>query len=43
MIKLGTQLEFTTIEDLTLKSEILYDPDPKNTVVEEDEDLLEYW
>jgi DNA-directed RNA polymerase II subunit RPB1 len=35
VIRLGQHLEYTTIEDLTLKSEIVYDPDPKNTCVEE--------
>ena len=33
VIRLGQHLEYTTIEDLTLKSEIIYDPDPKTTVV----------
>jgi DNA-directed RNA polymerase II subunit RPB1 len=36
-------LEYLTIEDLTIKSEILYDPDPKNTRVEADDELLAQW
>lgn len=32
-LKLGRSLQYTTIEDLAIKTEIIYDPDPTNTVV----------
>jgi DNA-directed RNA polymerase II subunit RPB1 len=37
------QLEVTKIADLIDHSEVYYDPDIKNTVVEGDDEILEYW
>ncbi len=34
------KLEFTTLRDVTSRTEIHYDPDPENTVVEEDREFV---
>ena len=36
-----TKLEYTTLGDITLMTEIHYDPDPKTTVVAEDREFVE--
>lgn len=33
-------LEFTTLKDITAKTEIFYDPDPENTIVQADRDFM---
>eukprot|EP00475_Leptophrys_vorax_P015512 TRINITY_DN21840_c0_g5_i1.p1 TRINITY_DN21840_c0_g5~~TRINITY_DN21840_c0_g5_i1.p1 ORF type:complete len:941 (+),score=219.62 TRINITY_DN21840_c0_g5_i1:162-2825(+) len=35
------KLEFLTLKDLTLKTQIYYDPDPRNTVITEDQQFLD--
>jgi DNA-directed RNA polymerase II subunit RPB1 len=37
------KLEYTTLRDITTKTEIWYDPDPRNTVVEADRDFVELY
>lgn len=36
-------LEHTTLDKVTTKTEIWYDPDPTTTIVEEDKDFVELW
>lgn len=38
--ELQAQLEYTTLGDLLAETRIIYDPDPTNTVVPEDEELV---
>jgi DNA-directed RNA polymerase II subunit RPB1 len=39
-VKLMNLLEFTTVRDLAKCSEIYYDPDPNQTIIQADEDLV---
>ena len=38
--RFGTSLEYTLLHQLVSKSEIVYDPDPLNTVITEDADVI---
>lgn len=40
--KLISMLEFTTLKHVARVSEIYYDPDPDNTIIEDDKDLIWY-
>lgn len=35
-----TKLEFVKLGDITIRTEIHYDPDPRNTIIPEDEDIV---
>lgn len=35
-----TKLEFVKLGDITVRTEIHYDPDPRNTIIPEDEDIV---
>ncbi|KYR01974.1 RNA polymerase II largest subunit [Tieghemostelium lacteum] len=35
-----SQLEYTTLAKVTARTEIYYDPDPRNTIIEEDRDFV---
>ena len=37
-----TKIEFIKLGDITLKTEIHYDPNPKTTIVEEDKELVDF-
>jgi DNA-directed RNA polymerase II subunit RPB1 len=37
-----TKIEFIKLGDITIKTEIHYDPDPRNTVVEDDKELVAF-
>eukprot|EP01006_Ploeotia_vitrea_P022617 TRINITY_DN55012_c0_g1_i1.p1 TRINITY_DN55012_c0_g1~~TRINITY_DN55012_c0_g1_i1.p1 ORF type:complete len:1244 (+),score=222.54 TRINITY_DN55012_c0_g1_i1:362-3733(+) len=42
--KVSTNIQFTTLGHITKHVEIIYDPDPEHTIVEEDRDIVEmYW
>lgn len=36
-----SQIEYTRLGDITVKTEIHYDPDPRDTVIEDDEELVQ--
>jgi len=37
------KIEYTTLKSITSKTEIYYDPDPTNTVVEEDREMMQIY
>ena len=37
------KMEYATLKDITLRTEIYYDPDPAHTVVEEDREFVQYY
>ena len=41
MREVQSSIEHTTLEHIMLKSEIFYDPNPEETIIEEDEDILD--
>jgi DNA-directed RNA polymerase II subunit RPB1 len=36
-------LEYTTLKNVTARTEIYYDPNPEDTVVEEDKEFVKYY
>lgn len=38
-----SDLEYTVLKDMVAYTEIIYDPDPRSTVVSEDLDTVETW
>ncbi|KAI8061444.1 hypothetical protein BC940DRAFT_327795 [Gongronella butleri] len=40
-IELAKEVQHTTLQKVTTSSEIYYDPDPRNTVIEEDRDFVD--
>ena len=43
MREVQSSIEHTTLENIMLKSEIYYDPNPEETIIEEDEDIIDLY
>ena len=41
LLKMSKQLEYTTLKEVVANTEIIYDPDPTSTIIEEDLDFVQ--